>query len=105
VGEGAADRAPVADLRVADLRRGVRQQRGLRPDQVRGRDVGVAGGGADHQVVAVSPDAGQLAQAADVDKDRGIGEPQLHHRQQRVPAGQQLGVIAELGEQFQGVLG
>src|ERR1017187_5686799 len=67
--------------------------------------LGVAVGGADHQFVAVGSDAGQFADPADVDQGRGEGEPQLHHRQQRVAAGQQLGVVAELGQQFQGVLG
>ncbi len=67
--------------------------------------VGVPGGGADHQVVAVDGDAGQLGQLADVDQDRGHGQPQLHHRQQRVAAGQQLGLVAVLGQQVQRVAG
>ena len=37
--------------------------------------------------------------AADVDQHLGHRQPQLHHRQQRVAAGQQLGVLAVLGEQ------
>ena len=35
---------------------------------------------------------------------RREGEPQLHHRQQRVPAGDQLGVLAVLGEQRDGLV-
>ena len=50
-------------------------------------------------------DAGQLVQPADVDQQLGLGQPQLHHRQQRVAAGQQLGVVAVLGQQRQRVLG
>ena len=105
VREGTADRAPVPDLRVADLRRGVGQQRRLGPDQAGRGDVGVAGGGADHQVVAIGPDAGQLADPADVNHDRGGGQPQLHHRQQRMAPGQELGVIPVPGQQVQGVPG
>ena len=42
----------------------------------------------------VGPDAGQLGHPADVDQHRRHGQPQLHHRQQRVPAGEQLRVVA-----------
>ena len=38
-------------------------------------------------------------QAADVDEHRRGRQPQLHQRQQRVAAGEELGVVAVLGEQ------
>ena len=105
VREGAADRAAVADLRVSDLGRRPGQQRRLGADQLGAGHVVVPGGGPDHQVVTVDGDASQLVQRADVDQHRGNGEPQLHHRQQRVAAGQQLGLVAVLSQQFQRVPG
>ena len=37
--------------------------------------------------------SGQVGHAADVDEHRRLGEPQLHQRQQAVPAGEELGVV------------
>ena len=48
---------------------------------------------ADRDDVAVLADVRQVADAADVDEHRGLREPQLHQRQQRVPAGQDLRVV------------
>src|SRR5262249_31743973 len=48
---------------------------------------------------------GRARGAGDVDEARGRGEPQLHHREQRVTAGQHLGVIAVLAEQVDRVSG
>jgi len=103
VGQRAADRAAVPDLRISHQRGGVGQQRRLGPHQLRGSQAGVRRRRADHQLVTIDPDAGQVGQPADVDEHRGSGQPQLHHRQQRVAAGQQLRVVAEALEQFQGV--
>jgi hypothetical protein len=78
----AADRATVPDLRVADLRRRVRQDRDLGLEDLRVHQVGVPGRGADHDLVAVDRDAGQLGEPGDVDEHRRLGQPDLHHRQQ-----------------------
>ncbi len=43
-------------------------------------------------------DARQPRHAAEVDEQRRRGEPQLHERQQRVAAGEDLGVLAALAE-------
>ena len=98
VGDGAADRAPVPHLRVADLAGGVGQDRHLGAEQVARLEVAVAGEGADGDVVAGVADVGQVVQPADVDEHRRRGQPQLHQRQQRVAAGEQLGLVAVLGE-------
>jgi hypothetical protein len=41
----------------------------------------------DPQPVAVLDDEVELGEVVDVDEPLGPGEPQLHHRQQAVPAG------------------
>ena len=104
VRERAADRAAVADLRVADLRGGRGRAAARRPGPGRRRPASACRVAA--PITSSSPsmrDAGQLGQPADVDEHRRGGQPQLHHRQQRVAAGQQLGVVAVLGQQVQRV--
>ena len=98
VHERAADRAAVADLPVADETRHVRQQRHPLGQQRGVHDVGMTGGRADRDVAVVLADVGQLRDAGDVDEDGRGGEPQLHHRQQRMAAGDELGVVAVLGQ-------
>src|SRR4029077_17003051 len=46
---------------------------------------------------------GQLTDPRDVDEHGGLGQPHLHHRQQRGPAGQQVRGLAVLGKQRQRV--
>ena len=61
--------------------------------------VGVPGQRADDEVVAVDADVGELGEVVDVDQRVGSGQPQLHHRQQAVPAGDDPGLGAELLQQ------
>src|SRR5215469_6542649 len=49
-------------------------------------------------------DERELAEPADVDEDFRHGEPQLHEREQRMPAGQELRVVAALAGQLQGLV-
>jgi hypothetical protein len=95
----------VPRCRIPDLAGGICKQRCLGTDQLAGSQVRVPGGRADHELAAIGADACQLGQPADVDQDLGLGEAQLHHRQQRVAAGQQLGVVAVLSEQAERVRG
>ena len=44
-------------------------------------------------------DAFEFGNAAEIDQIGGRGEPQLHHRDEAVAAGQRAAVVAELGEQ------
>ena len=53
---------------------------------------------ADRDVVAGVADVGEVAQPADVDEHGRRREAQLHQRDQRHAAGEQLGVVAVLGE-------
>jgi hypothetical protein len=64
--------------------------------------VGVPGQGTDAQLVAVQPDVGQLGQPVDVDQHLGLGQPQLHHRDQAVAARQHAGLRP--AQQRQGML-
>ena len=51
------------------------------------QQVDVAGQRADPDLAALLADVGELGEVVDVDQVLGAGEPQLHHRQQAVAAG------------------
>jgi hypothetical protein len=95
----------VTHLGVADLAGRVGQDRALALEQLREVRFFHGGQGADSDVVAAVADVVQVADAADVDQHRRGGQPQPHQRQQRVPAGQQLGFLAVLAEEADGVVG
>ena len=65
----------------------------------------MAGERAHREVVTGVADVGELAYAPDVDDDRRGGEPQLHQREQRHPAGEELGVVPVLGERGDRLVG
>ena len=96
VGDRAADGPHVADLLVGDRRR-----RGGDEPEVAGRDVVVAGHRTELDRVAVGRNATQLLDPAQVDQQGRRGEPQLHQRDQRVPAGEDLRVLAAVGQRRQ----
>ncbi len=72
--------------------------------QRRGGHVVVPGERADRHVGALVADVGELGDPAEVDQHGRRGEPQLHQRQQRLAAGQVLGVLAVLGRQGKGLV-
>ena len=86
------------------MRRDHREQRRLGAQDVGRDEVTVPGQRADRDGVAVEPDVGRLGDAADVDERGREREAQLHHRQQRVAAGEQLGLVAVLAEQRDGLV-
>ncbi len=102
VGDRSADGAAVAHLRVAHLAGGVSQERRLRGEQRAHLEVAVPGEAADGHVVTAVPDVGQLLQPADVDEHGRGGEAELHQRDERVPAGEELGLLAVLGQRGDG---
>src|SRR5207253_7205408 len=55
---------------------------------VRVEQVGVPGQRADAELAAEFFDVGEFGQAVDVDQYAGLGQPQLHHRDEAVAAGQ-----------------
>ena len=105
MGDRAAERATVAHLRVADVSCGMREQRHVLAQQFGRLDVHVAGHRADGDVVAVVADVRQVGEATDVDQHARLGEAELHHRQQAVAAGDELGLVAVLADQADGLLG
>ena len=60
---------------------------------------------ADRDVVAPVADVRQVGDAADVDEHGRGREPQLHQRDQRHPAREELRVVAVLGDQRHGLVG
>jgi hypothetical protein len=111
----AADRAPGADLRVGEDREGVghgRDDAGAAPlpapvDRVTigveavAAELAVGGERAEHHAEAAAeprhPAPGaQFLQARDVNEDLRRGEAELHHGQQRLTAGDELGLLAGL---------
>ena len=99
--QAAADRAPGADRRVADVRGGVREQR------AGGADAVGAGRRRRWRVIAPSTrrDAvvehvRELADPVQVDQHGRRRQPQVHQRHEALPAGERLRVVAVLGEQL-----
>jgi hypothetical protein len=62
------------------------------------------GHGADRDGIALDPDVVEVSQVVDIDEALGPGQPQLHHRQQAVAAGDEPGLGAVTIEQRQRVL-
>ena len=90
---------PVADGPVPDVGHGRRHQ-GSRPaGHRRALDGGVADAGADGEPARPGVDGVEPGDAADVDKVGGMAQPQRQQRDEALPAGQDLGVGAVLGQQ------
>ncbi len=105
MGDRAAECAAVTHLRVADVAGGMGQQRDVLAKEIRCLDVHVAGHGADRDLVAFVTDVRQVGEPADVDQHARLGESQLHHRQQAVATGDELGLVAVLPDEADGLLG
>ena len=93
VGDRAADGAAMAHRRIADQARELGERRDVLLDDRRGRDVDVAGEGADDQRAALHLDAGQPLDLGQVDDVLRPREAKLHGRDQRVSAGEELGLL------------
>jgi hypothetical protein len=64
----------------------------------------VPGQGADPHLAFLLADVGQLVEVVDVHEVLGIREPQLHHRDQAVPARDHTGLRAEPLKRVDGAL-
>ena len=73
-------------------------------EQLRAEQVHVAGERADADLAVLLADVGELREVVDVDQVLGAGEPQLHHRQQAVAAGDDPRLGAEPLERRDGAL-
>ena len=103
VRQAAADGAAVARLAMADMTQGFRQQRTMLRDLGRGLEFALAHHGADAQPAVDHRNAAQISDAAEVDQMIGHDVAKIHHRHQRLPAGQNLGV-GQRGQQLGGLL-
>ncbi len=98
------DRAPVPDLGVADLPGGVGEQRQVAAEQAGRGQVGVSAQRAHRDMTAVVADVAEVTEPADVDQGLRHGQAQLHQREQRMPAGQELRAVAALGRQLKSLI-
>src|SRR5437868_13886852 len=92
------DRPPVANLRVTDLSGGAGQQPQLVLQQVGELDVVVGGQCANRDMAVFLTDVAEVADAADVDQKGWCREPQLHQRDEAMPARENLRLLAVLDE-------
>jgi hypothetical protein len=104
VGDRAADRALVAGLEVADERQRRRDQRQRRGEVRPILELVLGHGGADFHHAADHPDVIQFRQPPDIDQHRRLGDAQVEHRHQRLPARQHAGGVAMLRKNRNGFL-
>ena len=97
--ERAADGAAVAHDRVGDATFGVVQDGEMLACQRGAEQFRVPGERADPQLALLDPQVAELGEVVDVDQRLGLGQAELHHRDQAVPAGQHPGLRPELGQQ------
>ena len=95
VGDVATNGAAVAHLRVGNQQRRFDQQGQVFLQQGGGDQLVFGGHRADADNPAAFADTAQLGNAVDVNQHAGLGKAQLHHGQQAVATGEQLGVIAQ----------
>jgi hypothetical protein len=99
VGQRSTHRAPVADLEVADERRGPGEQGDV------GGDAGVvlhcrlAGHGPDADVAVRPADADEVGRPVEVDDVLEAGQPQRQHGDEALATGEGFGVAAVLAQQ------
>ena len=98
MGERAADRSTVTNLRVANMSGSMRKERRICGEQRADFEIAMTSECADRDVIARIVDVTKVIEAADIDEHRWRGEPQLHEREERMAAGQELGFVAMLGQ-------
>ncbi len=90
----AAHRALVAGLEMPDMGQGDRKQRQLRFKLGPGQQRVLRHRRADLDPVAEIANVAELGDPCDVDQHRRVGQPQIHHRHQRLPAGEHARFVA-----------
>ena len=89
----------MANLGIADLTRDVGEHRGAGERHGTRGDVVVAGERPQGDVSVLLFHVAQLTQRPDVDEQGRLGQAEFHEREERMAAGEQLGVVAVLDEQ------
>ena len=92
-GDGAAERAAIADGGVADMRHGARDQRRVFGDQLGAFGLGMAHQRADLDLAVFVRDAVESADAVDVDQQARGGQPHIERGDQALPTRQQARVL------------
>lgn len=101
VGQTATDRAPVANLRVGDEGHCRGQQRGVLRNEFAAFHGAVTSHRANAQrAIGQQFNAVQCSNPVEVNQHAGLGQPEVHHRDQALTTGQQLGVEAVFGQQL-----
>jgi hypothetical protein len=77
------------------------EHRAMRPDEVVVCNRLVTHHGADLQRAVDCLDAGQSVQVSQVNQFGRLGEPEVHHRDQTLTSGYDLGRITMFGQEFQ----
>jgi len=94
----------VTNLRIADLPgRGGKHGHTI-PQQLAGLDISMTSESSDRNMITVVSNERELTPAPDIDEHRRCGQAQLHQRQERMAAGEDLGLIAVFGQHSEGVL-
>src|SRR6266542_2679118 len=81
---------------IGHVRSRLRQQRQLRLQEIRRLQCVMRDEPANDNRAVVFPDIGQARKAVDIDQVLRLGEAQLHDRDQAVPAGEELRLVAVL---------
>ncbi len=103
VGERASDRAPVTNLRIADLAGGGGHDRAMLLEQRIPVHRGVLREGADRELGAAVTHIGEVGESTDVDELRRPRDSQLQRRDERVSAREHL-CVGVAAEQVEGIL-
>src|SRR5262245_18082187 len=96
--DGAADRALVAGLEMADERQGGRQQGKLPRKRRPCQQPALSNCGADLDPAIELANDIELGNARDIDQDDGLDHTQIEHGQQRLAAGENWRHVAVLGQ-------
>ena len=100
-----ADSAAVADLEVADPRRGLGEQRHGRRNLGARFDGGIHGGCTDDNRAVVALNAPQIRDPPHVDEVLEDGQAEGKHRDQALASGEHLRVVAEVGQERHRLVG
>ena len=104
VGDRPADRAAVADRRMADVGNRFRQQWTLRRDLAIALQVRLGRHSADSEGSVVDLVMAKLVERIDVHHTIRPGQAHVHQRDQALPASENLDLIAARGQRFQGLV-